>query len=181
MTEITEKKKKAVKKSVTPADLDQFREEICNILDERFNMFIKDFLDAWDDSAEPVPDKCTCGDEACSCEKEPMPENPKRYLIQSGGTPWWVDSYKPNPVYGIDVFWTEEVNGKIKNVRGTIMDANVSIFDFESDVTPEMFENMRKQTVDYAIQMAQEAREKEKAMKDVEGCAVAEANHVSYG
>ncbi len=102
-------------------------------------------------------------------------------MIQAGGNTWWVDSYKPNPVYGIDVFWTEELGGKIKNVKGTIMDANLAIFDFESDITFDIFENIRKQTIDYAIHAAQEAQAKEQALKASQSEVVPDVSHVSYG
>lgn len=160
--------------NVTKEDLAEFRKSLLAELDDRFNAFIDDFLDAMTEG-QPEFD---CPE--CSGTEEKL-NNPRRYMIQAGGNTWWVDSYKPNPVYGIDCFWTEELGGKTKNVKGTIMDSNLSIFDFESDITYDIFENIRKQTIDYAIHAAQEAQAKDQAMKASQSDTIPEVSHVSYG
>ena len=162
--------------NVTKEDLAEFRENLLKELDSRFNAFIDDFLDAMSES-QP---ECDCPE--CS-ETEEKLNNPRRYMIQAGGNMWWVDNFKPNPMGPLDVIWTEELGGKIKTVRGTISSPDVSIFDFESDMDLETFDNIRKQTLDYAIQTAQETQARDKALKaaaNQETC-VDSSSHVSYG
>lgn len=173
-------------KSLTQKDLDLFKEEIGQFLDERFDAFIDDFLDAWQKSNQDAEDPdakndCTCGD--CSEDEQPI-TNPRRYMIQAGGNTWWVDNFKPNQMGGgLDVIWTEELGGKTKIVRGSIMSPDVSIFDFENDMELETFDAIKRATIDYAIQTAQEAQAREKAAKSAssqEQC-IDSSSHVSYG
>jgi hypothetical protein len=178
---IVTKPKKTIR-AITQEDLVAFREEMLNVLDARLDAFVEDFMDAWSDAGEACKEEnpeeqCTCPE----CTSEHPLDNPRRYMIQAGGNTWWVDSYKPNAVYGIDAFWTEELGGKIKNIKGTIMDANIAIFDFESDMTLDIFENIRKQTIDYAIHAAQEAQAKDQAMKAAQSETPHDVSHVSYG
>jgi len=79
-------------------------------------------------------------------------EPPTKYCVEANGTRYFVCDYKPNPIYGIDVVW-EEDDGRV--VMGTI--AEVSIFDYDSDMTLEKFANIKKATIDYQVQKATEA------------------------
>lgn len=180
---IVEKPKR--QKAITQKELDDFKREMITILDDRLRVFIDDFLNAWQDSnhADEHDDK---NDKPCSCDLngpgEPV-NNPRRYMIQAGSNPWWVDNFKPSALAGLDVIWTEELGGKIKTVRGTIMSQDISIFDFESDMDLETFDNIKKATIEYAIQTAQEAQAREKADKSMakqEQCTDT-SSHVSYG
>ena len=156
---------------VTKEDLAEFRKSLLAELDDRFNAFIDDFLDAMAEGQE------SCGD----CEEKL--NNPRRYMIQSGGNTWWVDNFKPNPLGPLDVIWTEELGGKVKIVRGTITSPDISIFDFESDMDLATFDSIRRQTLDYAIQTAQESQAREKAMKASasQETVVDSSSHISYG
>ncbi len=180
MTTDNEKPKR--QKSITQKDLDVFKEEISQFLDERFDTFIDDFLDAWQESGKDA--EGSSEEEKCdSCGSDEPITNPRRYMIQAGGNTWWVDNYKPNSFSGIDVIWTEELGGKLKTVRGTITSPDASIFDFENtEITPEIFESIKKQTIDYVIHSAQEAQAKERALKASQNeNAVDASRHVSYG
>lgn len=182
MTEIIEKVKQSKsERPVSQKDLTKFKKDIDALLETRFSDFVDGFLEAWSDAQNGDGEKCTCEE----CSGEDKLDNPRRYMIQAGGNTWWVDNFMPNPIYGIDCIWTEELGGKVKVVKGTIMDSTISIFDFESETTPEIFDNQKRQTVDYAIQMAREAQAKEKALKaSQQQNAInteADATHVSYG
>lgn len=174
---IIEKPKR--QKSITQKDLDAFKDGMLTVLDERLDAFIDDFLEAWQESNNTNTESCDCPE--CSGEK-PL-NNPRRYMIQAGGNMWWVDNFKPNAMGGgLDVIWTEELGGKTKTVRGTIMSQDVSIFDFENDMDLETFDNIKKATIDYAIQTAQEAQAKDKAMKAAQSEMAPDlSSHVSYG
>ena len=163
--------------NVTKEDLAEFRENLLKELDSRFNAFIDDFLDAMSES-QP---ECDCPE--CS-ETEEKLNNPRRYMIQAGGNTWGGDNFKPKPMSaGIDCIWTEELGGKIKTVRGTISSPDVSIFDFENDMTPEIFDSIKRQTIDFAIQTAQEAQARDKAIKAStnQETVVDSSSHISYG
>jgi hypothetical protein len=176
---IIEKPKR--QKAITQQDLDAFKDNMLSVLDERLDAFIDDFLEAWQESNNTDnTESCDCPE--CTGEK-PL-DNPRRYMIQAGGNMWWVDNFKPNSMAGLDVIWTEELGGKTKIVRGTIMSQDVSIFDFENDLDLETFDNIKKATIDFAIQTAQEAQAREKAAKatssNQEVCTDS-SSHVSYG
>jgi len=112
-------------------------------------------------------------DRECDCDfpetvdgDVPMPEldseddmePPARYYVQTSNHGYWCNSYKPNQIFGIDLIWTQKIKGKDVVVTGTVMSSDISIFDYESSMTLEKFENIRKQTFDYAVQKAQEAK-----------------------
>jgi hypothetical protein len=182
MTDNTTIEEKPKRRSVSQKDLDAFKKEMCQTLDDRFDAFIDDFMAAWDEAtpSEESDKDCNCSE--CN-QEEQMPENPRRYLIQAGGNTWWVDNYKLNSFSGIDVIWTEELGGKLKTVRGVITSPDASIFDFENtEITPEIFESIKRQTTDYMIHVAQEAQAKEKAMKATQtDQTIDSSSHVSYG
>lgn len=169
--------KKDTKTSITQEDLDNLIENINEVIDNKLEKFVDDFFDAWEESEEiSKKNKCTC--------EEEIIDNPRRYHIVAGGHDYWVDDFKPNAISaGIDVIWTEELGGKTKIVRGTISSPDVSIFDYENDMDLEVFSAIKKQTIDYAIQFAQEAQAREKAKKLTENTdnPVDATSHVSYG
>lgn len=120
-------------------------------VDARFDEFVEEITDGGCHENEEEDD-------------EPFP--PSRFLIQTGNNSYWVQAWKPNAIMGIDVFWKQKVGENTINVQGTIWDTNVSIFDFETTVTPEVFENMRKHTIDSAIAQAEEAMAKASRSKE---------------
>ena len=172
-------------KAITQEDLAVFKDEINELLDERLSTFVDDFFEAWDEANGSDEPKEGCEDDKCTCGEcgEPL-NNPRRYMIQAGGNTWWVDNFKPNAMStGIDVIWTEELGGKTKIVRGTVLSQDVSIFDFENDMDLACFDSIKRQTIDYAIQTAQEAQSRDKAMKAAasQETVVDSSSHVSYG
>jgi len=136
---------------------------------------IKDMAKRVRKEIEEGRDQCNCeeGEETLDGEM-PMPnlesdeelEPPARYYIQGSNHGYWCNSYKPNALLGVDVYWIQKIKGKDTVVTGTIMSGDISIFDYESTMTPEKFENIRKQTFDYTLQRAQEAKEDSDALKE---------------
>lgn len=176
-------KPKKTSKAITQEDLATFREEMLNVLDSRLDAFVEDFMDAWSEAGEAneenPEEQCTCPE----CSGDSI-NNPRRYMIQAGGNTWWVDNLKPNALGGgMDVIWTEELGGKVKIVRGTIMSPDISVFDFENDMDLSMFDSIKKATIDYAIQTAQEAQARDIASKAAtsQEPVINSSSHVSYG
>jgi hypothetical protein len=122
-------------------------------------------------------EECDCGDEGgCNCidekmrmEQQEMIDNwkpPARYCIRAGGIEYFVDSWKPAMGgYGIDIFWTQKIGGVDRGVSGTIIENSFTIIDYESVATYEMFEHAKKQSFEYVMQAAQEAKLQEDAKK----------------
>jgi hypothetical protein len=52
----------------------------------------------------------------------------------------------------MDLIWTMKINGEDRIVTGTIMSRDISVFDYESKMTLEKFENIKRQTFDYMVQ-----------------------------
>lgn len=148
---------------VTKEDLAEFREGLLKELDERFNAFIDDFLDAMSES-QP---ECSCPD----CEESenfPQTESPARYILFSGGQKYFATDVKPNSFAGID-FFLHEVDaktGKEYNSQGTITSPDVVIVDLQPEMSLETFSSIKRSTIDYVVQKAQEARAKEDAEKN---------------
>jgi len=148
---------------VTKEDLAEFREGLLKELDERFNAFIDDFLDAMSES-QP---ECECPD----CEESenvPQTESPARYILFSGGQKYFATDVKPNSFAGID-FFLHEVDaktGKEYNSQGTITSPDVVIVDLQPEMSLETFSSIKRSTIDYVVQKAQEARAKEDAEKN---------------
>lgn len=148
---------------VTKEDLAEFREGLLKELDDRFNAFIDDFLDAMSES-QP---ECSCPD----CEESenvPQTESPARYILFSGGQKYFATDVKPNSFAGID-FFLHEVDaktGKEYNSQGTITSPDVVIVDLQPEMSLETFSSIKRSTIDYVVQKAQEARAKEDAEKN---------------
>lgn len=146
---------------VTKDDLNAFRENLLKELDDRFNAFVDDFLDAMAEGQE------SC--ESCKEEEVPLTENPARYILFSGGQKYFATEVKPNSFAGVD-FFLHEVDaktGKEYNSQGTITSADVVIVDLQPEMTLETFSAIKRSTIDYVVQKAQEARAKEEAEKNI--------------
>lgn len=81
----------------------------------------------------------------------------------------WCDDIKPNASgFGVDIFWTQKSKGVDASVSGTLFDTNILIFDYKTTLTAEVFEHVKKSSVDYVMQKKQEAKLQEEAMKQKE-------------
>lgn len=115
-------------------------------------------------------------DEECDCEECSKPTNetdgsvvigpdeqdsnipPARYYVVAGGNGYWCTDIKINALgVGMDVIWIQKINGKDVTVMGTLYDVNISVFDYETEMTVEKFANIKKQQFDYVMQKAKEA------------------------
>lgn len=156
---------------VTKAELDTFKDALFTELERRFEAFTEDFIEALN----------TNSDETCSGENQMLdPEKVPRYVINAGGHTYRADAIGPNPLYGIDYYLCEEIDGKHYNQKGTIMSSDVSIIDLRPDYDLEFFENMKKATIDRVIETATEARIKEETIKKTQNSEV-NSNYISYG
>lgn len=181
-TEITVIEKPKRQKSITQQDLDNFKDGILSLLDERLDAFVDDFLEAWQESNN------TDNTESCDCpectgnEKGEFKEFPARYILFSGGQQFPATDVKPNPIMGVDFYFREvDSAGKEHNSKGTITSADVVIVDLQPELTLEAFSAIKNQTLEYVIQQAQEAKVKQEAMKAVQGQVIDNSSHVSYG
>ena len=114
-------------------------------------------------------DECDCGDELTLEERQAIMDSwtpPGRYCVRAGGMDYFCDMWKPNAVVGFDLLWTQKIGGEDKVVTGTIFNTDVTIIDYASTITPEVFEHIRQQSFDYVMQMAKEAKAKEDAIKN---------------
>jgi hypothetical protein len=177
------KKEKPSEKMLTQRDLTKFKKEIDALLETRFSDFVDGFLEAWSDAqkdCEEDNEKCTCPE--CSGEHET--ENPAKYVIFSGGNKFFATDIKPNALVGID-FYLHEVDkntGREYNSQGTITSPDVVILDLMPEMTLDMFSSIKRNTLDYVVQQAQEARAKEKAIKAAQSETMVDtSSHVSYG
>lgn len=163
-------------KSITQKDLDEFKESMLTVLDERLDAFIDDFLEAWQESNTEEPEKCTC-------EKGEPKEFPARYLLFSGGNQFPATDVKPNPIMGIDFYFREvDSDGKEHNSKGTITSADVVIVDLQPELSLEAFSAIKSQTMEYVIQKAQEEKVKQEALKATQSQTVDNSSHInSYG
>jgi hypothetical protein len=109
-------------------------------------------------------------------------EPPARYCIRAGGMDVWCDNVKPNASgLGVDIIWIQKIKGVATPVSGTIFDTNIMVFDYETSLTAEVFEHIKKTSFDYALQMAQEAKMQEEAKKTNEKKAIPiDSNGASY-
>jgi len=149
--------------NVTKKDLDKFREDLLTELDDRFNAFIEEFLDAMSSDSET----CDCPECNNDSEDTPQTESPARYILFSGGQKYFATDVKPNSFAGID-FFLHEVDaktGKEYNSQGTITSPDVVILDLQPEMSLETFSSIKRSTIDYVVQKAQEARAKEDAEK----------------
>lgn len=182
MTEIIEKVKQSKsERPVSQKDLTKFKKEIDALLETRFSDFVDGFLEAWSDAQKDCEEeKCDCPE--CSGEHET--ENPAKYVIFSGGNKFFATDIKPNALVGID-FYLHEVDkntGKEYNSQGTITSPDVVILDLIPEMTLETFSSIKRNTIDYVVQQAQEARAKEKAIKAAQSETMIDtSSHVSYG
>ena len=158
---------------VTKAELDTFKDALFSELERRFESFTEDFIEALNADSEK-------GDEECSCENQMLdPDQVPRYVINAGGHTYRADAIGPNPLYGIDYYLCEEIEGKQYNQKGTIMSSDVSIIDLRPEYDLEFFENMKKATIDRVIENATEARIKEETIKKTQNSEV-NSNYISY-
>lgn len=149
--------------SVTKQDLEKFREDLLTELDSRFNDFIDEFLDAMSSNQE----ECDCSEHTNDSEDVSQTESPARYILFSGGQKYFATDVKPNSFAGID-FFLHEVDtktGKEYNSQGTITSPDVVILDLQPEMSLETFSSIKRSTIDYVVQKAQEARAKEDAEK----------------
>jgi len=160
---------------VTKAELDAFKDALFNELERRFDSFTEEFIEALNTDTDSEK-----GDAECSCENQMLdPEKVPRYVINAGGHTYRADAIGPNPLYGIDYYLCEEIDGKQYNQKGTIMSSDVSIIDLRPEYGLEFFENMKKATIDRVIEIATEARIKEETVKKTQNSEV-NSNYISY-
>lgn len=174
--------KVARRKSITVDDLDNFKEEINTLIEEKLNAFLDEFVEAYNEATVESDSKCTCDECTCESEQEPEQKNPARYIIFSGGREFFATDIKPNAMVGID-FYLHEIDpktGKEYNSQGTITSADVVILDLEPEMSIETFSSIKKNTIDYVIHQAQEAQAKDKAMKAEQSKTAPDISHVSY-
>lgn len=105
---------------------------------------------------------------------------PTRYCVHVGGDAIWVQNYKPNPVFGIDVIWQQKVGGEMKTVAATILESSFTIVDYETQWTPKTFEHVRHQSMDTMLQKMQEMANREVELTE-NVKAGAEASLSAYG
>lgn len=173
--------KVARRKSITIDDLDNFKEEINALIEEKLNAFLDEFVKAYNEATVESDSKCTCDE--CTCDSEPEQKNPARYIIFSGGREFFATDIKPNAMMvGIDFYLheTDPKTGKEYNSQGTITSADVVILDLEPEISIETFSSIKKNTIDYVIHQAQEAQARNEAMKAEQSKTAPDINHVSY-
>ncbi len=94
---------------------------------------------------------------------------PRRYIIRAGGMDFVADNYKFGPGgSSLDLIWTEWIDGKEKPIVASIFDPNFIIFDFETSVTPEVFENIKHSNLDFVNQPIEELKIQEASKKKAE-------------
>lgn len=90
---------------------------------------------------------------------------PARFLIHAGGVDYWIDSWKSGPAGAIDVCWTQKIKGEEKTIFATIFESSFTIVDYDSPMTMEAFEHVKKQSIEYITQLANEMKATEDAKK----------------
>ncbi len=108
------------------------------------------------------------------------PTPPSRYCVRANGLDYWVDDIKPDPILGWNLRWNQTINGEVRNVVCTIYDVGVVIVDYESPMTKETFENIKKQSFEYAMQLAQSKEDAVKKKKAEEEQQIAPAKNAIY-
>jgi hypothetical protein len=86
---------------------------------------------------------------------------PCRYCVHVGGDDIWVENYKPNPVFGIDVIWQQKIGGEVMPVAATILESSITIVDYETQWSLKTFEHVRHQSMDTVLQKMQEMANRE--------------------
>lgn len=112
-------------------------------------------------------DENECGCEAFdhSPDLEMKLAKPARYCIKAGGTEIWADNYKFGPGgLSLDVFWTQKIGGVEKSASGSIFETSFMIFDYETTMTSEVFDQIRESNIDFT----QEADVQDDATKRIE-------------
>jgi hypothetical protein len=134
--------------------------------------------------------ECDCENGECHCgggiqSEEEMIKNWKpiaRYCIRSGGMDYWCDDIKPNPILGWDLMWTQMVEGEEKPVTCTIYDVGITMVDYQTPMTPEVFTHIKKQSLDYVMAELQQAKIKEDAAQaKMKTKPPEDVNFASYG
>ena len=148
---------------VTKAELDTFKDALFSELERRFESFTEDFIEALNIDSEK-------GSNECSCDESNLvdPENAPRYILFSGGQKYFASDVKPNALVGIDFFLREidPKTGTEYNSQGTITSSDVVILDLKPEMNLETFTAIRKQTIDWVVQKAQEAKVRGDALKN---------------
>jgi hypothetical protein len=139
---------------------------------------------------EDRDDECDCDDCRAEREKErgkigyPAPpmsreeaeqammdnwEPPSRYCIRAAGVDYFVDDWKSSVGgYGLDVCWIQKIKGEERPVFATLFENSFTIIDYDSPMTVEAFEHVKKQSIDYVTQLASEHKANEDAKKKKE-------------
>lgn len=150
-------------------------------------------LDGLNDEEECTCDECQAERDSSQNQQQmgyPGPSQaeidafvpPARYCIRASGMDYFVDNWKPGAGgMCIDVCWTQKIGGVEKPVFGTLFESSFTIIDYDSPMTVEAFEHVKKQNSDYITQMTSEAKATEDAKKKKEPVSsVVDASLAAY-
>jgi len=74
---------------------------------------------------------------------------PARYCIRASGSDIWCDDYRTGPGgCSIEAIWTQNIGGKEKPVTCSIYDSSLIIIDYETEITREVFDRLKKEHAD---------------------------------
>lgn len=119
--------------TIAQGDLDKFREEVLQSIDDKFN--------------EIVDAICNAGEESEKEVSQEVPENPvstARYILFSNGNKFFATDIKQNELLGIDFYLHEiDQSGKEYNSYGTITSQDLIILDLDPEMSLEQFQTKK--------------------------------------